>query len=234
MGFHWDYEAVGIWRSFIGNRADVWMQELKKVGDMDKKSEIKSFIGEKVRMLQAMSETGEGKAQMANLRRGAGHEPGELPQLFGTILLDMPQEFMSEEGMPTKEEWACYIALTLYAVHQQGFSPKGRPMHTSERTSIGRAMAQMAKRCADANGEKRSMQKLQSFATALDMKEASHHLRNIIRLLGRDGIPVNYEILAADLYEFQYADGKSRVNLRWGQDFYMERERKGKKSVEEE
>ena len=58
MGFHWDYEAVGIWRSFIGNRADVWMQELKKVGDMDKKSEIKSFIGEKVRMLQAMSETG--------------------------------------------------------------------------------------------------------------------------------------------------------------------------------
>lgn len=87
---------------------------------MSKKADIKSFVGKKISMFQAEAGKGDGKAMLANLRRGVGHEPGELPQLFGVILLDMPEEFMSGSGIATKEEWACYIALTLYALHQQG------------------------------------------------------------------------------------------------------------------
>ncbi len=187
---------------------------------MSRKSEIGNFVGKKIRMYQAVSETGAGKAMMANLRRGAGHEPGELPELFGTILLDMPEEFMSKDGIATKKEWACYIALTLYALHQQGYDLKSRPMHVNESISIGRALAQLAKTSEDVNAEKRALQKLKAFATAVDMREASHHLRGIIQLLGNRGIPIDYEMLAEDLYEFQFADGKNRVNLRWGQDFY--------------
>lgn len=198
---------------------------------MGKKSEISRFVGKKIRMLQAEEERGAGKAMMADLRRGIVHEPGELPQLFGMVLLDMPQEFMSESGIATREEWSCYMALTLYAMHQQGFDWKDRPMHVKEGGSIGRALAKMAKTSDDANADKRALQRLQAFATSIDMKEAFYHLKSLIQLLRSKGISIDYEALAADLYDFQYADGKKRVNLRWGQDFYLE---KGKKETEED
>lgn len=201
---------------------------------MSKKTEIGYFVDKKIGRLQAEAESGSGKACMANLRRGIGHEPGELPQLFGSMLLDMPEDFMSEDGNVTKAEWSCYTALTLYAVHQQGFAVRTKPMHTKEDISIGRALAKMSAALNDANAEDRSLQKLHSFATSVDMKEASHHLRNIIRLLSDNGIPVNYGKLASDLYEFQFSDGKNRVNLRWGQDFYKEQAKKRKKGNEED
>lgn len=190
---------------------------------MSTESDIKYFVGKKIGRLQAVADIGAGKAALANLRRGIGHEPGELPQLFGTILMDMPESFMSDNGKASKEEWSCYIALTLYAMHQQGFDAKNSSMHTQEEISIGRALARLASASDDANAEDRMLQKLHAFATSVDMKEASYHLRNMIQLLCSKGIPVNYAMLAADLYEFQFPDGKNRVNLRWGQDFYREK-----------
>jgi len=89
----------------------------------------------------------------------------------------------------------------------------------------------MAKTSDDANADKRALQRLQAFATSIDMKEAFYHLKSLIQLLRSKGISIDYEALAADLYDFQYADGKKRVNLRWGQDFYLE---KGKKETEED
>ena len=202
------------------------MIERRIVIKMSKKSEIGYFVGKKIRMLQMESELGAGKAMMADLRRGIGHEPGERPQLFGIILLDMPQEFMGKRGNATEAEWSCYTALTLFALHQQGFGLKDRPMHVKENISMGRALSKMAKTFDDPNAEKRSLQKLQAFATSVDMGDASYHLKSMIQLLRSKGIPIDYEMLAEDLYEFQSAAGKNRVNLRWGQDFYLEKNKK--------
>lgn len=189
---------------------------------MSIKSDIKSFVGKKIGMLQAEADIGAGKAMFADLRRGVGHEPGALPQLFGTILMDLPENLMSQSGVPTKAEWSVYMALTLYAMHQQGFDAKSRPMHTDENVSMGTALAKMAKVSEDANAEGRMLQKLQAFATSVDMKEAFQHLKSMIQLLGSKGIAVNYVVLSADLYEFQFTEEKNHVNLRWGQDFYRE------------
>ena len=63
---------------------------------MSRKKEVQNFVGKKIYLLQTEAALGSGKAMMANLRRGIGHEPGELPQLFGVILSDMPEEFISE------------------------------------------------------------------------------------------------------------------------------------------
>jgi len=198
---------------------------------MSKKADIKSFVGKKISMFQAEAGKGDGKAMLANLRRGVGHEPGELPQLFGVILLDMPEEFMSGSGIATKEEWACYIALTLYALHQQGHSLESQPMHTKENISIGRALSRLARALNDPNAEQRMLQRLQKLATAVDMKELSYHLRGVIQLLKSNGIPINYQDFAADLYELQMPEGKKQVCFRWGQDFYRE---KNKKKEEED
>lgn len=198
---------------------------------MSKKADIKSFVGKKISILQAEAGKGDGKAMLANLRRGVGNEPGEMPQLFGVILLDMPEEFMSESGIATKEEWACYIALTLYALHQQGRPLESQPMHTKENISIGRALSRLARVLNDPNAEQRMLQRLQKLATAVDMKELSYHLRGVIQILKSNGIPINYQDFAADLYEIQMPGSKKQVCFRWGQDFYRE---KNKKKEEED
>ncbi len=187
---------------------------------MSKKEKIGRFVSEKIHILQAEADYGGGKAQMANLRRGIGREPGELPQLFGIILQDMPEEFLSDEGIATSEEWACYISLTLFAMHQQGYDIKSQPMHTSKGISIGRALAKLAASYEDANAEQRMLQRMQTLATSVDMKELSHHLRGIVQLLKSKGISLDYEMLTKDLYELQFPDGKNHVCLRWGRDFY--------------
>lgn len=65
------------------------------------------------------------RAQLAMLRRGVGKKPGDLPELWGILFGDLPEEFLSVSGEPTREEWAVYTALTLYALHQQGSEATG-------------------------------------------------------------------------------------------------------------
>lgn len=192
---------------------------------MGRKDEVRQFVERKIGFLQEGKDGGENRAALANLRRGVGRDPGELPQLFGIILMDMPEKFMSEKGVATKEEWSCYIALTLYALHQQGNEMANQPMHTEEKINLGAAMWELASSYEDSNAEQRMLQRMRMLSTSADMKELSYHLRGVIQLLKSKGIQVNYGILAADLYELQCLDGKKRVHLRWGQSFFQGRTR---------
>ena len=70
---------------------------------MSRKEEIRSFVGKKIRSMQTGAATAGTKAALADLRRGVGREPGEMPQLFGTILYEMPEGFLSRDGTATKE-----------------------------------------------------------------------------------------------------------------------------------
>ena len=176
---------------------------------MGRKAQIEAFVGRKIHILQAESDLGSGKAMLANLRRGIGREPGELPQLFGILLLDMPEEFWSKNGTATKEEWVCYTALTLYALHQQGYDAKSQHMHTDEGVSLGKARYRLAASYdGDPNAEQRVVQKMRMLATSVDVKELSHHLRGIVQLFKANGISLNYKRLAGDLYEMQFPEGK--------------------------
>lgn len=198
---------------------------------MSRKAQIETFVGRKIHMFQAEADLCSGKAALANLRRGIGREPGELPQLFGILLSDMPEDFWSKDGTATKEEWVCYTAFTLYALHQQGCDAKSQHMHTDEGVSLGKAMYKLAASYdGDPNAEKRVVQKMRMLATSVDVKELSHHLRGIVQLLKANGISLNYKRLAGDLYEMQFPDGKRKVCLKWGQDFYGGR---GKKENQE-
>lgn len=188
---------------------------------MSRKTEIKNFVSRKIHILQAEADFGSGKAMLANLRRGVGREIGELPQVLGILLQDMPENFWSEDGTATREEWVCYTVLTLYALHQQGYDTKKQWMHTEEEVSMGRALYRLKNSYDnDPNAEQRIVQKLRTLASAVDRKELSYHLRGIVQLLKSNGIPMNYKNLAEDLYDMQFSDGKRRVCLKWGQDFY--------------
>lgn len=162
-------------------------------------------------------ETGSGKATLANLRRGIGKAPGELPELWGIIFRDMPEELLSQYGNPSPAEWAIYIALTMFALHQQGTA---EPVHT-EKLSLGRAYGKLRKEQTEEE-EERLLRRFNQVVTAPDLPELSHYLRGMIQLLRADGIGLDYARLASDLYLYQSPQTRMRVQLKWGQDFYYQ------------
>ena len=170
------------------------------------------------------------KAALANLRQGVGHIPGEIPQVWGEFLQDMPENFYSSQNEPSRAEWAVYIALTLFALHQQGHDPAKEPMCKSG-ASFGSAIARL---CHSEEEKERVLRRFNTAATASDIAEAAHHLRTLVQLLRSESIPLDYPALAKDLYFYQNTEMAPSVRLRWGQDFYREYNSKFSKNNGEE
>lgn len=103
--------------------------------------EVYSFTKYKLLCIAGRAES-EARAALANLRRGVGRRPGELPQLYGELLQDMPEEMYSAGSKPSYAEWAVYMALTLYAMHQQGKDVKTDNMNR-ENVSLGNAASEL-------------------------------------------------------------------------------------------
>ena len=185
---------------------------------MEKEKQIRNYVKKQMEMLAGDAGTldlGSSKAQWAQLRRGVGKRPGELPELWGIFLRNMPEELMGKEGRPSYAEWAIYTALTLFALHQQGHS---EPMHAEgEENRLGRAVKKLA------HGEEEEENVRRKFSIAArsdDMEELSYHLKTLVRMLGSNDIKLDYEDLAKDLYRFQFENDTDQVRLKWGQDFY--------------
>ena len=96
-----------------------------------KTQDVKLYAAQQLHRLQALPDN-QRRAELAKLRRGISHAPGELPELWGSFLLEMPESFQGRSA-PSAAEWAVY--LTLYAVHQQG---NDRPMNCPGNT-LGRS-----------------------------------------------------------------------------------------------
>ena len=200
-----------------------------------KTQDVKLYAAQQLHRLQALPDN-QRRAELAKLRRGIGHAPGDLPELWGSFLLEMPESFQGRSA-PSAAEWAVYLALTLYAMHQQG---NDRLMNCPGNT-LGRAVRQLAERNAGKDWTEASvLRRFNALATAEEITEISHHLRRMVQLLStaKDGaIPLDYPQLAVDLYGLQCTDPRytqipANVRLRWGQDLY--RETKNASSEEEE
>lgn len=180
----------------------------------DQKTMVKEFVRGRLAQWQREPNGHLVRAELANLRRGVGKAPGDLPELWGLLFRDFPEALMSRNGEATWAEWAVSGALSLYALHQQGMQQNA---HVKGRR-LGMAVRMLA------GGEEEAMKavlrRFNAFATARSMPECQHHLRGLVHLLRSQGIAMDYVELAGDLYEFQTPDGAARVRLRWGQDFY--------------
>ena len=179
------------------------------------------------------------RARLAELRRGVGHQPGDLPTLWGSFLQELPKELWGRETAaeecrePSEAEWAVYLALTLYALHQQG---EENVSMNEKGCTLGRAVRLLAQNSAAAAQdwtESSVLRRFNALATADSMPEVSHHLRGMIQLLRREGIPLDYPQLAEDLYQYQFVDGASNVRLRWGRDLYANPTEKTKENEKE-
>lgn len=193
--------------------------------------EVRQYVKNRIQWLQDMPEHPR-KAALANLRRGIGRIPGDMPELWGMYLQDLPESMQRESGYPTREEWAVYLSLTLYAMHQQGHSLPADSMN-QEGERFGRCVRKLIP--SEERPEDSSiLRRFNALATAADMQECAHYLRGVIQLLRAESIPLDYPQLAWDLYELQLPDLAPRVRLRWGQDFYRISEKVEKEKNNEE
>lgn len=185
-----------------------------------RKQAVAAYMRERLGELRADPNESRVRAQLANLRRGIGRKPGDMPELWGMLFAEMPEKMLSQNGQPTREEWAIYTALTLYALHQQGSKISEQNMHEEGKPEnrLGRAVARLVK--DEENDRDRIARRLNAFATADDMLTAAHHLRGLIQLLRAEEIPLDYVHLAENLYDFQDLESRPSVRLEWGQDFY--------------
>ena len=154
-----------------------------------KTNEVKACVTRQLRRLQVLPEP-QRRAELAELRRGVGRQPGDLPALWGALLADMPEQLQGSNG-PSKAEWAVYTALTLFALHQQGEA--GVSMNQPGRT-LGGAVRQLAVSSVAPGQdwtESSVLRRFNALATADSMPEVSYPLRGMIQLLRRDGIPLD-------------------------------------------
>ena len=57
-----------------------------------RKEQVKQYVAQQLFRLEQQRGVSAGRAALAQLRRGIGHVPGELPQLWGAFLSGMPEE----------------------------------------------------------------------------------------------------------------------------------------------
>lgn len=188
--------------------------------------ELSGWVERRITRILAMPEGGAQRALLAELRRGVGKAPGELPRLWGVLFEEFPEEWLSERDGASRYEWAAYLALTLFALHQQSKDPKTDPMYKAGQ-SLGRALSRLAG--GDEDARERILRRFQQMATATDIKGAAYHLRGLVQLLRAADIPLDYASLAWDLYQYQSSSSVAAVRLRWAQDFYrMNKDENGK------
>ncbi len=184
---------------------------------MTNKKKTKACVARQVKHLAEHRNTSGGRAMLANLRRGIGKTPGEMPELWGIVLGGLNESLYGKNGEPSPAEWAVYLSLTMFALHQQGSADSVQQDHIS----LGNAAARLIDKSKNEDEERnRIMQRFGPVITASDMQELSHHLRGMIQIFKANNVPLDYVQLAGDLLDFQYEDSRRRVQLRWGEDFY--------------
>lgn len=157
---------------------------------------------------------------LAALRRGLGREACEVPQMWPFY------QNLNEQGHLTRDLAAEHLALTLFAVHQQG---KDRPVH---RAGVGLGTAMLALRRSGKYSPEAIDRRFSAAATATSLTELAGHLRGLIsqlRATGRDGSEhaLDYTRLTWDLRDWQLAGRAAAVRRRWGSQYFAPRPASG-------
>ncbi|WP_424536672.1 type I-E CRISPR-associated protein Cse2/CasB [Sphaerisporangium viridialbum] len=159
-------------------------------------------------------------AALAQLRRGAGKVPEEMPDLWG---MTGTEGLFTNNEVPEHEweraEAAHFLAVTLYALHQQSRPDKG--MHRRHRDAeLGAAVRQLMSNGEIDDGIRRRFVRV---GTASTSEALADRLREIVSLLRGKSIPLDYALLAGQLYQAQLPDGIRKVRHRWGRSFHAYR-----------
>ena len=195
-------------------------ETVKEATSQSLTKQLSEFVSWRIQWLSSMTRESQVKATLANLRRGVGKTPGELPELWGTLFQNFPKALneKASEIEPSKAEWAAYLSLTLYALHQQGHDIEKENMQR-DGVGLGTAVRRLVPE-GEAEENSSIFSRFQTLATSSDIKELAHHLRGIIQLLNQGKIGLDYVKLSEDLYRYQFEDSRNGVRLKWGRQYF--------------
>ena len=158
-------------------------------------------------MYEAMSRMKEdnsgAKALAAAWRHEAGREPGENPELYGSFLLDFPEELQSKNGSLTPYMRAAWMAITMYVL--------GSKRHERE-VSLGKAVS-----ACDGKDSSSTKKRLLVVETTTKLENLNEPLRAVIHMLDSKKIGLDYAKLAVDLARWPI--DRLSVVRRWEKDY---------------
>lgn len=157
-------------------------------------------------------------ATLARLRRGVGKPAGETADLWGltgaeTLYEAYTKRVLTEEGMGQAEE-AVHATVTLWALHQQ--SQRAVRMHRRDGTELGLAVRRLG---GGGEIDEPLRKRFVRVGTASTPAVLAGRLRDIVLLLRREAIPLDYGLLADQLYRWQQPGGPQEIRRAWGRSY---------------
>lgn len=176
-------------------------------------------------------------AARARLSREAGKSAAEVFDLWDLIDLASLQD-PRQNGRPLSEaeleraEEALLMAFTLWALHQQS---RSAGVHQLNKTGRPRGLGAAVRRLMPAGEVDDSLRKrLVRAGKASDLATLAQRLRDIVLLLRREDVPLDYSLLAGQLYQWQWPGGMDAVRTAWGRSFHAWSEKDEKEAKEQE
>ncbi|MGI5528642.1 type I-E CRISPR-associated protein Cse2/CasB [Streptomyces syringium] len=182
---------------------------------------VGATVSEHINVLQRgyLADRADAVAALARMRRGVGKPYGTMPELWGLTGMEALYEVrtLSEERTIRAEE-AAHTALTLWALHQQ--SHRQNRMHQADGPELGAAVRRLM---PGTELDEPTRKRFVRAGTASSLPILAQRLRDIVLLLRRDGIPLDYGLLADQLEQWQQPGGLDRVRRSWGRSFHAYR-----------
>lgn len=155
------------------------------------------------------------RATLSRLRRAAAQEPGVDPRAWWEVseevLGELPSGDLGRDTAPSTAEWASFVAITLFSLHQQS---QTQPMHVKG-ASLGAAVGTLRRRTESGSIK----QRLDAVMLATTEAGIRYHLRSLIGLLNAHDIPLDYGRLADDLRRMRHPGRRRDAVIRWGRDY---------------
>ncbi|MEV0318159.1 type I-E CRISPR-associated protein Cse2/CasB [Streptomyces sp. NPDC050658] len=182
---------------------------------------VGTLVEDQIRRLQQgyLADRSDAVGALARLRRGAGRDPMTVPDLWGLIdlgKLHADPDLGGEHAQIHAQNATC-TALTLWACHQQS---RQSAMHRSGGPELGAAVRRLMP-VGEMDEPVRKRFVRVGAAPTWDLLAA--RLRELVTLLRRDEISLDYALLAHQLHAWQRADRRDAVRRSWGRSFHAYR-----------
>ncbi|MER8231494.1 type I-E CRISPR-associated protein Cse2/CasB [Streptomyces sp. NPDC094049] len=172
-------------------------------------------------------------ADLARLRRGAGQTAHMVQDHWGLGGLEELGDALAESSTRVRREHAeeaVYLAVTLWALHQQ--SVRDGDMHSPGTTLGGAVRTLIQKKTEEKPGSDDSeneplRKRLVRVGTADSIVSVAVRLREIVLLLRGGQVPLDYGRLADQLCRWQTPSGRAAVRREWGREFHLAAPRRG-------
>ncbi|MGW5351048.1 type I-E CRISPR-associated protein Cse2/CasB [Streptomyces sp. NPDC004031] len=180
---------------------------------------------------------------VARLRRGAGHPAHHVQDLWGAVGTAELEHVLAaaepaeRQGLHAdRADEALHLAITLWALHQQSHRDTdthvvgyglGRSVRLLMAPGAGRPQGDAAVTDAPQEGavgeqliDEGLRRRFVRVGTATTLDVLSQRLREIVLLLRKDTVPLDYALLADQLYWWQFPGVQADVRRTWGRDFH--------------